>query len=231
MRKTITFGLTAALLIGLMLVPGAAAARKARHKGRSCPRSIRVDRNRDGLPDRWECQHRLSLRVNQSRRDPDRDGLNNAGEYKAGDDPHNPDTNGNGIKDGDEHAGTIASFDAGTGVLVINLDGGGTVSGAVTDQTELSCKPVGASARSARNDRGDGPPTGAGGDPPPPDPGSGDTPAPGDGQGDPTGSGDDPSPDENACSVGDLRPGRTVREASLQISTDGAVFDRVELAV
>src|SRR5437763_10638372 len=108
MRKLITLGLTAGLLVGLMLMPGAAVARK--HRGKSCPRSARVDRNRDGLPDRWECRHHLSLKANQARRDQDRDGLNNLGEYKASDDPRNPDTDGDGVKDGDEHAGTIASF-------------------------------------------------------------------------------------------------------------------------
>src|SRR5947209_6821050 len=100
MRKLTILGLAAALLaVGLMLVPGTAAARKHRR----CPRSATVDRNRDRLPDRWECRNGLSLRVNQARRDQDRDGLNNMGEFKAGTNPRKPDTDGNGVKDGDEN--------------------------------------------------------------------------------------------------------------------------------
>ena len=34
--------------------------------------------------------------------DPDRDGLTNLEEYQNGTDPHNPDTDGDGLSDGDE---------------------------------------------------------------------------------------------------------------------------------
>lgn len=60
------------------------------------------DRNRDGLPDSWEKQNGLSLRIKQHRRDPDRDKLNNRAEYKAKTNPRRADTDNDGLKDGEE---------------------------------------------------------------------------------------------------------------------------------
>src|SRR5712692_5853403 len=142
MRRMTIVGLAAALAVGLMLLPAGASAR-GKHKNKSCPRNARADRNRDRIPDRWECRHNLSLKVKQTNRDPDHDGLNNLGEFQAGDDPHRADSDNDGVNDGNEHAGTIQSFvaDAGspnTGTLTIALDGGGTITGKVTGDTE--CK-------------------------------------------------------------------------------------------
>src|SRR3954451_5934247 len=95
------------------------------------------DRNHDRIPDRWEHGHHLSLHVNQARRDQDHDGLNNRGEFRAHMNPRKADTDGDGIPDGEENAGTIASFD--NGVLTINLAGGGTLTGMVTQDTEIEC--------------------------------------------------------------------------------------------
>jgi hypothetical protein len=95
------------------------------------------DRNRDRIPDRWEKRHDLSLKVKQSRRDQDGDGLRNLGEYRAGTDPRDADSDNDGIPDGQENAGTIASFDGTT--LTISLYAGGEVSGEVTDQTRIIC--------------------------------------------------------------------------------------------
>src|ERR1700750_1363238 len=92
---------TAMLVIAASLVLAATASAHSR------------DHNRDGIPDRWEARHHLSLKVNQARRDPDHDGLANRGEYKAGLDPRKADTDGDGIDDGDENAGTVASFTGG----------------------------------------------------------------------------------------------------------------------
>lgn len=219
MRKLITLGFTAALLVAMMLVPGAAVARKHR----SCPRSATADRNRDRLPDRWECRNRLSLRVNQARRDQDRDGLNNLGEFRAGDNPRDADTDNDGVKDGEEHAGKIASFDAQTGTLVINLDGGGTVSGTVNSSTELECKSAASStARASRDsgeaeqgDRGDG------------DRSGGDN----GGSGDNDQQGENENENENACTTADLQAGRTVREAELKVTSAGSVFEKIEVVV
>jgi hypothetical protein len=60
------------------------------------------DRNGDGLPDRWEKHNNLSLKVKQSKRDQDRDKLNNRSEYRAKTDPRKADTDGDGLKDGEE---------------------------------------------------------------------------------------------------------------------------------
>src|SRR3954451_5288744 len=95
------------------------------------------DRNRDGLPDRWERAHHLSLRVNEARRDQDHDGLDNRGEYRAGLNPHDRDSDDDGIADGREHAGTVSSFK--DNVLTISLAQGGTLTATVTNATRIEC--------------------------------------------------------------------------------------------
>jgi Bacterial TSP3 repeat len=62
------------------------------------------DTNHDGLPDSWEKQNGLSLRIKQAKRDPDRDGLNNRDEFKYKTNPRKADTDGDGLNDGDEIA-------------------------------------------------------------------------------------------------------------------------------
>lgn len=146
MRKHVLFAVLAAALALLALPAGALGAAR--------------DRNRDGLPDRWERKHRLSLKVKQGRRDPDRDGLSNRSEYRErtnprrpdsdrdrlrdgverriGYDPRDRDSDDDGVLDGDENAGTVASF--ANGVLTIALARGGSVSGRVTRDTEMGCE-------------------------------------------------------------------------------------------
>ncbi|MBI5311056.1 MAG: hypothetical protein HZB14_08570 [Actinobacteria bacterium] len=77
-----------ALLIALALAATAQAA----------PR----DANRDGLPDRWERKHGLSLKVNQSRRDQDHDGVANVCELQARTSPRRKDSYRDGRRDGAE---------------------------------------------------------------------------------------------------------------------------------
>src|SRR2546421_6428348 len=98
MRRMIVVCLTAALAAGLMLLPAGTSAR-SKHKHKSCPSSARVDRNRDRIPHRWECRHKLSLKVKQANRDPDHDGLNNRCEVRAGDDPPKADSDGDRAND------------------------------------------------------------------------------------------------------------------------------------
>jgi hypothetical protein len=58
------------------------------------------DRNRDGIPDRWEKRYKLSLKKNQSNRDQDRDGVRNKCEWQAGTNPRKKDSNRDGVRDG-----------------------------------------------------------------------------------------------------------------------------------
>ncbi|MBJ7348698.1 MAG: hypothetical protein JHC87_09035 [Thermoleophilaceae bacterium] len=60
------------------------------------------DRNHDGLPDRWEKAHGLSLKKNQAKRDQDLDHVSNLCEFQAGTDPRDADADDDGIRDGRE---------------------------------------------------------------------------------------------------------------------------------
>jgi hypothetical protein len=114
------------------------------------------DRNHDRIPDRWEKRHHLSLKTNQARLDQDQDHLRNRGEFLAGDNPRDDDSNDDGVMDGEENAGTIASFDAASGKLTISLFGGETLSGMVTTGTEIKCENhSGASASSEGSGSGE----------------------------------------------------------------------------
>jgi len=97
-----------------------------------------ADRNRDGLPDRWERAHHLSLHLNQARRDTDHDGLNNRGEYRAGFDPRDRDSDDDGIADGRANAGSVTAYK--DGVLTVSLAKGGTLTARVTDATWVRCR-------------------------------------------------------------------------------------------
>jgi len=63
---------------------------------------ICVDWDGDGMPDDWEISHGLDPLVNDAMLDPDGDGLTNLEEYKRGTDPLNPDSDGDGILDGED---------------------------------------------------------------------------------------------------------------------------------
>jgi hypothetical protein len=165
------------------------------------------DRNRDRIPDRWEKQHRLSLKVDQSRRDQDGDGLNNRGEWRAKLDPRDDDSDDDGIDDGDENAGTVATFTG--GVLTITLAKGGTLVAKVTPDTEIECDD-GAKASS------DGP-----GD---------DDDNEGDHEGDDGDHHDGDHGDDDAnCGADPLTTGRQVEEAELKTQNGEAVWEKVEL--
>lgn len=130
--------------LALLAMPGLAAAK---------------DRNHDHLPDRWEKKHHLSLKVNQAQKNQDGDQLRNRAEFLAGDNPRDADSNDDGVMDGEDNAGTISSFDAGTGKLVIDLFGGETISGLVTEGTEIKCEDhSGASASSEGSGSGEAEP-------------------------------------------------------------------------
>lgn len=220
--------LGAALLFAL---PGAAMAR---------------DRNHDRISDRWERHHHLSLQVRQTRHDQDKDGLKNLGEFRnrtnprnadtdndglddgdevaTDNDPKDEDTDNDGVEDGEENAGTVTSFDGTT--LVITLADNSTVSGEVTDGTEISCESQSdngdsqgdddqgdATASHDEGDQGEDPGDNEQGE----DPGDDDQGEDGEGDG------------ETACSTADLTPGAVVHEAELKVTSEGAVFEEVQL--
>jgi hypothetical protein len=195
MKRSHRLLLFVALGLLALALPGAAGA-KAR------------DRNHDRIPDRWEKRHHLSTKANQARRDQDRDHLRNRGEFEAGTNPRDRDSDDDGIPDGEENAGTIESFDSQTGMLTIDLFGNGSVSGLVTEQTEIECENEDSSSASASHS------------------GSGeDNSGPGS-----VNSGPGNDDDEGDCGLEALVPGAVVEEAELELSNGSAVFEEVELA-
>lgn len=187
---------TAALVVVGLLVAALAVAGPAAAK----------DRNKDGLPDRWEKKYDLSLKVKQGKRDQDKDGLNNNGEFEAGTNPRHDDSDDDGTEDGDENAGVITAFDG--EALTIDLYNGGSVTGIVDDSTEVKC------GRACGND----------GEEQPVDPEEGtERPGPGEHGGHHGGGADE-------CSIDDLAVDVVVREAELHLEDGDAVFDEIELA-
>jgi len=220
--------------LALLAMPGLAAAK---------------DRNHDHIPDKWEKRHHLSLKVNQARLDQDRDHLRNRAEFLAGDDPRDHDSNDDGVIDGQENAGTIASFDTESGKLVINLFGGETISGLVGAGTEIKCEDHGgASASSEGSGSGEvepGDDNGGEGEVEPGDDNGGQGEVePGDDNGGEMAGGDNSGPgSENSgpgqgddgdeagnCTTADLVPGAVVQEAELKVANGQATFEEVELS-
>jgi hypothetical protein len=230
--------------LALLVMPSLAAAK---------------DRNNDRIPDRWEKRHKLSLKTNQSRLDQDRDHLRNRAEFLSGDDPRDSDSDDDGTMDGDEQAGTIASFDADTGRLTIDLFGTDTISGFVTDSTEIECEgSVSASASDSGSGSGEAEPgddDGGHGEEEPGDDNGGDGDNSGPGSGDESGDdnsgpsdnsgpgsessgpghdGDDDGEhgddDDRLCTTAELVPGAVVEEAELKLEDGKATFREVELS-
>jgi len=210
------------------------------------------DRNHDHIPDKWEKRHHLSLKVNQAHKNQDSDALRNRAEFLAGDNPRDADSNDDGVMDGEDNAGTIASFDGETGKLVINLFGGETVSGLVDESTEIKCEDhSGASASSEGSGSGQAEPGddnggqeeagddngGQGEEEPGDDNGDeeagddrgGDNSGPGSENSGP-GRGDGEQTGENTCTSADLVPGAVVQEAELKVANGQATFEEVELS-
>jgi hypothetical protein len=89
------------LLVALPLVALGCAASEA------APDKSGPDRDRDGLPDRWERRYDLSTSKNSTKGDPDRDGLRNLREYRLRTNPRKRDTDADGYRDRAElRAGT-----------------------------------------------------------------------------------------------------------------------------
>lgn len=88
-RRTVVAGLAGLVLASASAVAIAGPA----HTG---------DRDRDGLPDRWERAHGLSVRVANAARDADRDGLTNRFELLAATSPRLADTDRDRVPDAAE---------------------------------------------------------------------------------------------------------------------------------
>jgi hypothetical protein len=184
--------------------------------------ALAKDRNHDRIPDRWERAHHLSLKVKQGGRDQDRDGLKNRGEWRAKLDPRDDDTDNDGVEDGDEDAGTVASFEG--GVLTLALAKGGTLSAKVTDETEVECDD------DAGDDRGEDEGDDENGDDEGEDESEDSAHASGDG-GDDEGEHDDHGGDAHNedCGPEALAAGARVLEAELKVIGGEAVWTSVEL--
>lgn len=202
-------------LIALALLAMLAMASPASARGR--------DGNHDGLPDRWEKRHHLSLKVKQAKRDQDKDGLNNRGEFRAKTNPRDDDTDDDGTEDGDENAGTIKSFEG--GVLTISLAGGGELAAKVDDDTEIECHGSGDLRARSSHDEGDD----EHGDHEHGDDEDGDHEHGDHEDGDDVNEhGDD---DDDRCGEDALKAGTKVHEAELEISSKGSHWEELELLV
>jgi hypothetical protein len=204
LRRKFALAMTLAVAASLMLAGGALAK----------------DRNHDRIPDKWEKRHHLSLHKQQGRKDQDRDGLKNRGEWKARLNPRDADTDDDGVDDGDENTGKVESFE--NGVLTISLFSGGTVSGAVTDETDIECDDDAGDDRG--HDEGDGDNQGDDGDE---NEGDDDQGEDHHGRGGDHGHGDDEGNED--CGTEALVPGAKVLEAELKISGGEAFWEDVEL--
>jgi hypothetical protein len=218
-------------------------------------KSANKDPDRDGVDNRNEFREKTNPRRRDSdrdgipdgREDRDHDGLNNVGEDRTGNDPVDKDTDNDGVLDGDEQAGVVSAFE--NGVLTIDLAGGGSVTGRVTDGTKVECESEheaehdqvvehrhrAGSARASEDGDHSGPGDGGQtGDEPGDETGDAPGDETGDQPGDETGdeSGDDhgdQQENEDACPPGALAVGARVHEAALDITPGGAVFEEIKL--
>ncbi|MDO6524085.1 hypothetical protein Q4519_00180 [Motilimonas sp. 1_MG-2023] len=71
----------------------------------------RLDQDNDGLPDAWEIANQFSeLNAFDANEDFDRDGLTNLEEFQQGTNPHHPDSDLDGVFDGEDFAPTNAQY-------------------------------------------------------------------------------------------------------------------------
>ena len=208
----------AAATVALLAMPGIASA---------------ADRNDDRIPDRWERRHDLSLKKDQARRDQDRDGLRNRSEFRTRMDPREDDSDGDGVEDGDEGAGTVESFDAITGRLRISVFGGDSISGLVTEETEIECDREDDSDEADDDSlstlRHGGSNSGPGSENSGRDEDDGDSSGPGGDDDSNSGPGGDDEGDEEVCGADELVEGAIVQEAELELEDGKAVWEEIEL--
>ncbi|MBW2059142.1 MAG: DUF2341 domain-containing protein [Deltaproteobacteria bacterium] len=85
--------------------------------GRTVHGPICVDWDGDAMADDWELAHGLDPGFDDSGLDPDFDGLTSLDEYERGTDPFNPDTDGDGVPDGEEGGRQSRARDSDTRAL------------------------------------------------------------------------------------------------------------------
>ena len=191
-----------------------------------------ADRDHDKMRDSWEKHFKLNTHKNDARKDKDHDGLKNLTEFRAGTNPRKKDTDGDGVRDDHEGAGTIKSFDSTSGELVIDLfDSDQDLTGKVDPATtKIECEneaehQSGEHARDGSDDNSG--PGNAGED------NSGPGNASDDGNREDDHGDDDAGDDGAACGPDALVAGRTVKQAELNQGDDGpaGVFDEIEVVV
>src|SRR6059058_5518603 len=123
--RRLTLFISIALAILAFAVPAVAGAKSGHSKRHHHARV--ADRNRNGIPDRWERR----FRVHKATADPDRDGVTNIGEFHNGTNPRDADTDNDGVNDGNDDAEIECEQAASTSD---DGEGGDDNSGAENDQ-------------------------------------------------------------------------------------------------
>jgi hypothetical protein len=121
--KLRTFSVAAAGALALMLAAFAGTA-------------VAKDRNHDQIPDKWEKRFHLSLKVDQSDKDQDRDKVDNLNEFQEGTNPRDKDSDNDGKPDGREDADSDGLNNHGEDVTANEPDDQDTDNDGVEDDDE-----------------------------------------------------------------------------------------------
>ncbi|MEA2420253.1 MAG: hypothetical protein QOE60_2459 [Thermoleophilaceae bacterium] len=219
------------VLAALLAVPGAAMAKSR-------------DRDHDKLPDTWEKKFHLSTHKKSANGNPDRDGLNNLGEFRSRTNPRDRDSDNDGVRDGadDQDRDGVTNAEEirdhtnpcdrdsdndgvndgeetiGT-VASFTEDSPGSGTGVLTitlkNNSTLSARVDGSTEIRCRAPEHAGVHER-----------HGDNSGPGGGDNSGPGSGGD---ERRQCTTADLTAGTPVHEAELHGSGDSAVFEKVDL--
>jgi hypothetical protein len=109
---------------------------------------ISVDWDADGMADDWEIAYGFNPLLNDANDDPDGDGLTNLEEYEHETDPFNPDSDGDGIPDGQESGKVdrgepVESRTLTKGVQILASDDSGVTLELRTENYEMEVVQVG----------------------------------------------------------------------------------------
>jgi hypothetical protein len=101
MKKVLVGGLVLTLLFSQGLSYASAKGNDGKKSSRKT-KVVVIDKNKDGIPDKWELKYKLGLGKDVAKKDNDKDGLNNLIEYKLNLNPTSNDTDKDKILDGNE---------------------------------------------------------------------------------------------------------------------------------